>query len=111
MTNLQLAVAEPGESHEPGKSKLAAVNRNHMPSFERSHNRKRNLLECLKVGIREMHAPLLRDDVNQHYSLPLLIAKEVASTGYLVAGRNGIGKDVKDANSSDRSFRVRKWPL
>jgi hypothetical protein len=94
MTNLQLAVADPGENHEPGKTKLAAVNRNHLPSFERSHNRKRNSLDRLTGGIKGMHAPLLRDDVKQDYSSPLLFAEEEASTSCLVAGRNGIGKDV-----------------
>jgi len=95
MTNLQLGVADPGENHKPGKTKFAAVNRNHMPSFERSHNPKRSSLERLTVGIKEMYAPLLRDDVKQDYSLPLLIAEEEASTIGLVAGRNGIGKDVE----------------
>ena len=95
MTNLQLAVADPGGNHESGKIKLAALNRNHLPSFERSHNRNRSSLEPLTVGISGMHAALLRDDVKQDYSLPLLITEEEASTSCLVAGRNGIGKDVE----------------
>ena len=95
MTNLQLAVADPGEIHDPGKSEPGAMNRNRMPSFERSHNRKRNLFEHLRVGIRGMHATLLRGEVNQDSKLPPLIAAEEASTSYLVAERNGIGKDVE----------------
>ena len=94
MTNLQLAVADPGENHEPGKTKLAAY-RNHIPSSERSHDRKRNSIEPLALGVKGMHAPLLRDDVKQDYSLPLLITEEEAPTSCLVAGRNGIGKDVE----------------
>ena len=95
MTNLQLAVADPGESHDPDKSEPGAMIRNRMESFERSHNRKRNLFEHLRVGIRGMHATLLRGEVNQDSTLPPVIAAEEAAISYLVAERNGIGKDVE----------------
>lgn len=95
MTNLQLAVADPGESHDPGKSEPGATIRNRRPSFERSHNRKRNLFEHLRAGIRGMHTTQLQGEVKQHYVLPLLIAAEEAATRYLVSERNGIGKDVE----------------
>ena len=92
MTNLQLAVADPGENHERGKTKLAAVNRNHMPSFARSHNRKRSSLERLTVSIKGMRAPRLRDDVKQDYSVPLLIAEKKHRQAVLSPGKTALVK-------------------